>query len=65
MTGEVVNLRQVRKRKSRAEKDAQAQRNRAEFGRTKTDKTIAEAEQARRERDLDGKRRTLPELDQE
>jgi hypothetical protein len=32
--GEVINLRQARKAKARAEKEAQAQENRARFGRT-------------------------------
>lgn len=63
MSGDVVNLRQARKRKARAEKDAQAQRNRAEFGRTKAEKAVTSAEQARRERDLDGKH--LPDAPQD
>ena len=36
--GEIVNLRQVRKQKARAEKERQADANRALYGRTKAEK---------------------------
>lgn len=36
--GEVINLRQARKARARAEKEAQAQENRARFGRTGAEK---------------------------
>ncbi|MFE0758932.1 DUF4169 family protein [Inquilinus sp. NPDC058860] len=36
--GEVINLRQARKAKARAGKEAQAQENRARFGRTGAEK---------------------------
>jgi hypothetical protein len=36
--GEVINLRQARKAKARAEKEAQAQENRVRFGRTGAEK---------------------------
>ncbi|KLK93500.1 hypothetical protein AA309_09335 [Microvirga vignae] len=44
---EIVNLRQARKQKARAEKEARAEQNRITFGRTK-----AEKEQTKAERDL-------------
>ncbi len=40
MTGDVVNLRQFRKQKTRAEKEEQAEQNRLSFGRTKAEKTL-------------------------
>jgi len=49
--GEVINLRQARKARARAEKEAQAQENRARFGRTGAEKrqdTDAAEREARR-----------------
>lgn len=46
MSAEIVNLRQARKRKQRADSEKQAEDNRRNFGRTK-----AEREAARRRRD--------------
>ncbi len=40
MTGDVVNLRQFRKRQARAEREKQAEQNRISFGRTKTEKCL-------------------------
>jgi len=53
----IVNLRQARKTKKRADKDKAASANRAAFGRTKAEKSATAADQARAERDLAGKRR--------
>lgn len=50
---EIVNLRQARKRKLRADKDQQAAENRAKFGRTKGEKQRATAEADRDSRLLD------------
>jgi hypothetical protein len=41
---EIINLRQARKRKARADKETQAEANRAKFGRTKDEKTRAARE---------------------
>ena len=43
MTGDVVNLRQFRKRRERTEKDKQAEQNRISFGRTKAEKALTRA----------------------
>jgi hypothetical protein len=43
MPGDIVNLRQFRKSKARAEKDAKAEQNRAKFGRTKGQKQLDKA----------------------
>ena len=55
--GEVVNLRQARKQKARAEKEAQAETNRAKFGRSKAEKLEGAAEKTRAEKHLDGHKR--------
>jgi hypothetical protein len=43
MTGEIVNLRQLRKQKERAEKEQKADENRFLFGQTKAQKTLRKA----------------------
>ncbi len=53
----VVNLRQVRKRKSREDARQCGDRNAVKFGRTRHERTLSEAEAARAERVLDGKKR--------
>ncbi|GJD78092.1 DUF4169 family protein [Methylobacterium gregans] len=40
--GEIINLRQVRKAREKAEKDAKAAENRVAFGRPKKQKTLQE-----------------------
>jgi hypothetical protein len=42
---EIINLRQARKNKARAEKEARAEQNRISFGRTKAEKKVTKAEQ--------------------
>ena len=54
---DIINLRQVRKQKARQDKEATAQANRVRHGRTKAERRVAEDEEARKTRDLDGKRR--------
>ena len=56
MAGEIVNLRQARKARRRADKEKEAASNRARFGRSKGERLTEEAEKARRERELSGKR---------
>ncbi|WP_262027673.1 DUF4169 family protein [Microvirga sp. Mcv34] len=41
---EIINLRQARKHKARAEKEVRAQENRIAFGRTKAEKNLSRAE---------------------
>lgn len=53
----VVNLRQVRKARQRAEATAQAAANRAAFGRTRQEKATTTAEAERAGRLLDGAKR--------
>ncbi len=42
---EIINLRQARKQKARADKEARAEQNRISFGRTKAEKNLTKAEQ--------------------
>ena len=41
---EIINLRQARKQKARAEKEARADENRVAFGRTKAEKNLTKAQ---------------------
>ncbi len=57
MPSDIVNLRQFRKSKARAEKDAKAEENRVKFGRTKAEKQLQKAEKEMAFRQLDGHKR--------
>ena len=43
MSGEIVNLRMARKRRDRTVKEAEAERNRFEHGRSKAERDLARA----------------------
>lgn len=43
MAGDIVNLRQFRKKQARTEKEKQAEQNRIAFGRTKAEKSLTRA----------------------
>lgn len=58
---DLVNLRQVRKRKARDEKSRQADHNRAVFGRRKADRDRQQAERDLAARRLDGHLRDVAE----
>lgn len=62
--GEVVNLRLHRKKRARAEREAEAAENRVRFGRSRPDRKLAEAERALEVRRLDGQKleRDTPEV---
>ena len=51
---EIINLRNIRKQKARADKDMQAAQNRVLFGRTKAEKLREAAEKSLAERRIDG-----------
>ena len=57
MMADVVNLRSVRKRKAREEKETVAQVNRAAFGRTKSEKELSKAKLALEKKVLDKHKR--------
>ena len=56
MSGDVVNLNKARKARIRAESSAKAVTNRAIFGRSKTERSRAEAAIDKAARNLDGHR---------
>lgn len=58
--GDVVNLRTVRKAKTRTSRQAEAQANRAKFGRTKGEKLRDAQEAERAAKLLDGAKREEP-----
>ena len=58
--GEVVNLRRVRKEKTRKQAEAKADANRIAFGRSRIERELTEAEKAIAERNLAGHRLDTP-----
>ena len=54
---EIINLRRARKRKERADKEAQAAENRIAFGRTKAERTVSEARNDLAKRRLEAHKR--------
>jgi hypothetical protein len=54
---EIVNLRQARKQKARAEKEARAAENRVNFGRSKAERKLRQAERDKAESRLDSHKR--------
>jgi hypothetical protein len=61
MTGDVVNLRNVRKAKARSEKEAAADQNRLLHGRTKAEKNLTKALNEKARRSLDQGRLEKPD----
>lgn len=57
MAAEIVNLRQARKRKARAEKEQTAAENRKRFGRPGAERRLDEATRELESRKLDGLKR--------
>lgn len=57
MSGDVVNLRMARKQRDRAVKEATAERNRFEHGRSKSERDLARARNDKAARDHDSSRR--------
>ena len=54
--GEIVNLRNRRKAKSRADRSANATSNRARFGRPPAERRLVKMAESKRARALDGRR---------
>ena len=55
--GEIVNLKRHRKRKDRAAKEEIAAENRVQFGRTKAEKELTEAQNEKAAKDLEQHKR--------
>ena len=64
MAGEVINLRQARKRRDRSEKEAVAERNRFEHGRSRAERDLARARNDKATKDLDGSKLETPPGDE-
>ena len=60
MAAEIVNLRQARKQKARADKEQTAAENRAQYGRSKNEKAVTRALKAKVEKALDQGRLEKP-----
>ncbi|MCU0884948.1 MAG: DUF4169 family protein [Beijerinckiaceae bacterium] len=60
MSADIVNLRQARKRKARAEADSLAAANRALFGRSKPEREAQDSAREKAARHLDSHRREAP-----
>jgi hypothetical protein len=58
MAAEIINLRQARKQRARAEAGKAADQNRLRFGRSKAEKRAAEAEKSAAARKLDAHKLT-------
>jgi len=55
--GDIVNLRQVRKRAARKDREAEAAANRAKFGQTKAERALQQNEAEKLRKTLDGAER--------
>ena len=65
MSGDVVNLRQVRTQKARSDKDKRAEQNRIAFGRTKAEKSLTDALNDKARAKIDQGRIETPTRDEE
>ena len=61
MVAEIINLRQVRKERDKAAREAKAAQNRVLFGRPKKAKTLAETRKALEQSRHEGHRLTEPD----
>jgi hypothetical protein len=59
--GEIINLRQARKQRDRAKREAAAEENRVRFGRSKSDKIKQSAEIILARRRLEANKRETPD----
>ncbi|WP_374332846.1 DUF4169 family protein [Aestuariivirga sp.] len=55
--GKIVSLKLHKKRKARAEKDARAAENRVQFGRSKAERELTQAQNDKATKDLDTHKR--------
>jgi len=53
---EIVNLRRVRKQKAREDAEKTAEQNRIDFGRSKAERSLSEAERDKARRHVEGHR---------
>ncbi len=62
--GEVINLRQARKKKKTADKDKRAEENRVRYGLTKAEKQKLKQDDAKKASQLDGHKLDQDEKDE-
>lgn len=56
MAAEIVNLKQFKKQKERADKEKQAEQNRISFGRSKVEKNLTDTRNEKEQKALDAKK---------
>lgn len=56
MAAEIVNLKQFKKQKDRADKEKQAEQNRISFGRSKVEKNLTDTRNEKEQKALDAKK---------
>lgn len=57
MTAEIINLNKVRKARERADREREAHENRLKYGQSKSERSLADAQQRKAQTDLDGAQR--------
>jgi hypothetical protein len=57
VTADIINLRRVKKQKSRSDAEQNAETNRQKFGQSKAEKAVARIKQSREAKELDGHKR--------
>ncbi|MGO4735166.1 DUF4169 family protein [Bosea sp. 2KB_26] len=57
---EIINLRRARKQRQRVAAEAKADQNRIDFGRSKAERSLAEARREKAARELDGHKLAPP-----
>ena len=57
MTAEIINLNKVRKARERADREREAHENRLKYGQSKSERSLADAQQRKTQSDLEGARR--------
>lgn len=62
MTAEIVNLNKVRKARERASREREAEENRMQFGQSKSERNLFDAQNQKSQMDLDRARRHNKQL---
>jgi hypothetical protein len=57
MTAEIINLNKVRKARERAGREREAHENRLKYGKTKSERTLIDAQHRKSQAEIDGARR--------
>lgn len=65
MTAEIINLNKVRKARERADREREAHENRLKYGQSKSERSLADAQQRKAQTELDGAQRDPSSSDNE